>query len=270
MTEPTRVKLEIIKHIAHVTLVRTKKHNALDLEMFKTIAKTIKQLKKDRSIRAVILSADGPNFCTGLDVKALMGAGKSPLKILVKWLPWSSNLAQIVSTGWQKIPVPVIVAIHGKCWGGGLQIAMGADFRICTPDASLSIMEARWGLIPDMGGTLAFRELMRMDVTKELAITGRIVDGQEAQSLGLVTYLSENPKGKALEIAKKIANFSPDAVAGTKKLYNKSWFGTKGMALFRETWYQLKILMGKNQRIKTYNQTHQDEKQKTFVNRKKW
>jgi len=270
MNEIKRVNIEIINHIAHVSLARPEKHNALDLAMFEAIVNTIKTLKKDRSIRAVIVSGQGPDFCTGLDVKSVLKSAKGPLKLLFKLNPWSSNLAQRVSTDWQKIPVPVIAVIHGRCWGGGLQIALGADFRIATPDASLSILEGRWGLIPDMGGTLALRELCRMDVAKELAMTAKFIDGKQAQNLGVVTHVSENPLEKALELANEIGQQSPDTVAAVKKLYNKSWFSSSGAALMRESYYQLKIILGKNSKIKSFNQTHKTDEQKKFIQRKKW
>lgn len=265
-----RIECEIINNIAHVRLARPKKHNALDMQMFKAIDKTIKTLRKDRSIRAVIVSGLGPDFCTGLDVKSVMASAKNPLKLLFKFFPWKANLAQRVSTDWQKIGVPVIAAIHGRCWGGGLQIVLGADMRIATADASLSIMEARWGLIPDMGGSVAIREICGMDIAKELAMTGKTIDGKQAKNIGLITYVSDNPLEKAQEYANEISQQSPDTVAAVKKLYNKSWHGSAGMALFRESFYQLKILMGKNFKIKSYNQTHEPSEHKKFLKRKKW
>jgi len=270
MTNKKRIDIEIKNHIAHVSLARPEKHNALDIEMFKSIVNTIKTLKNNRSIRAVILSGQGPDFCTGLDVKSVLKSSKGPIKLLFKLNPWSSNLAQRVSTDWKKIPVPVIVAIHGRCWGGGLQIALGADFRIATPNASLSILEGRWGLIPDMGGTLALRELCRMDMAKELAMTAKFIDGAQAQAAGLVTHVSDNPLEHAQNLAKEICEQSPDTVAAVKKLYNKSWLNSAGSALMRESFYQLKIIMGKNSKIKSYNQTHKPEEHKKFIQRKKW
>jgi enoyl-CoA hydratase/carnithine racemase len=162
------------------------------------------------------------------------------------------------------------MAIHGRCWGGGLQIALGGDFRIVTPDASIAIMEARWGLIPDMGGTIALRELVTKAVATELAMTGQIISGQQALSYGLVSHVEEKPLEKAQQMAELICQQSPDAVAASKKLYNKSWFGFSGFALARESYYQFKILLGKNSKIKAYNQTHQKDVQKVFVDRKPW
>jgi len=270
MKTETRVEVTTDQQIAYVNLARPEKRNALDMAMFKEIVKTIKKLRKDRAIRAVIITGQGEDFCSGLDVKSVMKSPKNPLRLLYKINPWRANLAQRVSTDWRKLPVPVIVAIHGRCWGGGLQIALGADFRIATPDASLSIMEGRWGLIPDMGGTLALRELCRKDYSMELAMTARIIDGNEALAQGLITHVSTDPVKAAQQLAEEMMQQSPDAVAGVKKLYNKSWLGGAGMALMRESWYQLKIILGKNSKIKVYNQTHPTEKHKKFQPRKKW
>lgn len=264
------VELIIDNNIAYVRLNRANKHNALNLAMFDQIKKTIKILKNNRKIRAVIVSGNGDDFCTGLDVKSVMRSAIAPVKLLFKWHPWRSNLAQIVSTGWQQIPVPVIMVIEGRCWGGGLQIALGGDFRIATSNTSIAILEARWGLIPDMGGTLALRQLIRQDVAKELAMTGEIIDGTKALEIGLVSHLAELPMQKAIELAETLCQQSPDSVAATKKLYNKSWLGLPGIALARESYYQLKILLGKNSKIKAFNQTHEKQNAKEFVDRKKW
>ncbi len=263
-----RVEIEIVDNIAHVYLNRVEKHNALDMRMFHAIKKAIKSLKKDRSIRAVIVEGRGEDFCTGLDIKSVMKSISAPLRLLFKWLPWQSNLAQFVSTGWREIPVPVIMVIHGRCWGGGLQIALGGDFRVASPDSSIAIMEARWGLIPDMGGTLALRELLSQDTAKQLAMTGEIISGTKAEQIGLVTYVTERPIEKAMQLADTIAQQSPDAVAAAKKLYNSSWWSKPGFALARESYYQIRILLGKNSKIKAYNQTH--DKNKAFAKRKSW
>lgn len=265
-----RVTVDIVDNIAHVTLNRAEKLNALDMPMFLAIDKTMKMLRKNRAIRAVIVSGNGDDFCSGLDVKSIMKSPMSMIKLLFKTLPWRANLAQRVSTSWRDIPAPVICAIHGRCWGGGLQIALGADFRFATPDASLSIMEGKWGLIPDMGGTIALRDLIPIDQAKKLAMTAEEFTGQQALALNLVTEVSETPLADAQAFAESLLTKSPDALAANKKLYNKSWQGSNGWALFRESYYQIKILIGKNVHRKIYNQTHDIEQQKQFLPRKKW
>jgi len=269
MTEQ-RVNVEIFDNIAHVKLNRADKLNALDMAMFLAIRNAIKALQKNRNVRAVIVSGNGDDFCSGLDVKSIMKSSSSMVKLLFKALPWRANLAQIVSTGWRDIPAPVICAIHGRCWGGGLQIALGADFRFATADSSLSILEGKWGLIPDMGGTIALRDLMPIDQAKKLAMTAEEFTGQQALALNLVTEITETPLADAQALAESLLTKSPDALAANKKLYNKSWQGSKGWALFRESYYQLKVLTGKNVHRKVYNQTHDAEQQKPFLPRKKW
>lgn len=270
MSFENRVELKIENHIAYVSLARPDKRNALDMAMFQAIASTAKQLRKDRSVRAVIISGQGEDFCSGLDVKSMMSSASGPLKLLKKIFPWRANLAQRVSTEWQKIGAPVIVAIHGRCWGGGMHIALGGDIRIATPDASLSIMEGRWGLIPDMGGLLALRTLARLDIAKQLTWSAELLDGKAAKQAGLVTYVNDNPMAVAKALATSYLEQSPDAIAAVKQLYNKSWQGGKGMALLRETFYQIRIILGKNSKIKAYNQTHDADKQKAFLPRKRW
>lgn len=270
MSEVNRVVTEIKNQIAFITLSRSDKRNALDMAMFKSIVNTIKSLRKNREIRAVIVSGDGEDFCSGLDVKSMMKSPTGPLKLLKKINPWRANMAQKVSADWQKIGAPVIMAIHGRCWGGGLHIALGGDIRIATPDASLSIMEGRWGLIPDMGGLLALRTHCRIDVAKELTMTAKLIDGHAAQKAGLLTHVSDDPMAMAQALADDICLQSPDSVAAVKKLYNKSWIGGRGTALMRETYYQLRVILGKNSKIKAYNQTHDTDKQKPFLPRKKW
>lgn len=269
MTEQ-RVSVEITNNIAHVKLNRADKLNALDMPMFIAIRSTIKTLRKNREIRAVIVSGNGDDFCSGLDVKSIMKSPMNMLKLLYKALPWRSNLAQVVSTGWQAIPVPVICVIQGRCWGGGLQIALGADFRFATPDSSFSILEGKWGLIPDMGGTIALRDLMAIDQAKKLAMTAEMFTGQQALALNLVTEITTTPLADAQTFALSLMSQSPDAIAASKKLYNKSWKGSKGLALFRESYYQIKILIGKNVHRKIYNQTNDVEQHKPFLTRKKW
>lgn len=270
MSTENRIKLEIKQHIAYVTLARADKRNALDMAMFKAIIDTIKSLRKNRHVRAVIVSGEGEDFCSGLDVKSMMKTATGPLKLLTKLNPWRANMAQRVSADWQKIGAPVIMAIHGRCWGGGLHIALGGDVRIATPDASLSIMEGRWGLIPDMAGLLALRTHCRIDVAKQLTMTAQLIDGHAAQQAGLVTHVTDDPIAMAQTLAEEICQQSPDSVAAVKKLYNNSWFSGRGTVLMRETFYQLRVIFGKNSKIKAYNQTHEADKHKPFVPRKRW
>lgn len=251
--------LEVEKGIYHVQLNRPEKMNALSLEMFETITSTAVSLRENSTIRAVILSGNGKAFCTGLDIKSV---GVNPLnfpKLLNKpGRTTHSNLAQDVAYIWRQLPFPVIASLHGMCFGGGLQIAMGADFRISTPDCQFSVMEAKWGLIPDMSASVTFREQVRLDIIKELTMTARIFSGTQAQSYGFVTRslflkshtysdrCDENPFERSLDLAREIASRSPDSVAATKRLFQETWVSGEGEALDKETELQKKLLKSWN------------------------
>jgi enoyl-CoA hydratase/carnithine racemase len=251
MSNLERVTLTIEQDIALVTLNRADKHNALDMAMYQVLDQTIKRLRNNRNLRAVVVTGAGDDFCTGIDIKSMLSSKKNAIKLLFKLWPGSANLAQRVALGWRTIPCPVIFAIQGRCWGGGLQIALGGDFRFATPDSNWSIMETRWGIIPDMAGTVMFHELMRQDQLKRLVYTGEQIDGITAQQLGLVSELHQQPLTAALEFANELAERSPDALAAAKKLIQHAWRGSNGLTLLRESYYQIKILLGKNQRIAT-------------------
>ncbi|MEZ9516410.1 crotonase/enoyl-CoA hydratase family protein [Vibrio splendidus] len=245
--------------IATVVLNRPDKLNAIDMAMFEAVNEMISELKKNRDIRAVIVKGSGSDFCSGLDVKSLLNSKVGAMKLLFKWLPTLPNAAQRFSLGWREIPCPVIFAIHGRCWGGGLQLASGGDFRMASPEATFSILEAKWGLIPDMGGAIAFRELMRKDHTLEMAMTAKVIDSQTAKEYGLVTKIAEDPYAEAYALALECANRSPDVVAANKKLYNKTWWSSPGVALFLETWYQIKVGSRKNRAIAAQREIHSDK-----------
>lgn len=222
-----RVIYTIENGVADVRLNRPEKMNALDPAMFEAITAAGKKLAADKSIRAVVLSGQGKAFCAGLDFMSFQAmAGSDQEKLSGDLFKADSdspaNFAQQPAFVWHMLPVPVIAAVHGVAFGGGLQIALGADLRIVAPDARLSVMEIKWGLVPDMGGTQLLRRLIRLDVLKELTYTGRIVSGTEAVALGLATRISETPYEEAMKMAREIAAKSPDAIRADKKLLNAS------------------------------------------------
>lgn len=253
MSESKRVEFEIRDHIAYVTLNRPEKHNGLDMPMFKEMVATAKKIRKDRSIRAVILSGKGESFCAGLDFKTVTKDPMAMPKLFLKW-PWKqANLAQEIAYCWARLPIPVICAIHGNCFGGGIQIALACDYRFAKADASFSIMEMKWGLIPDMSGMVKLSRLTREDIAKELTMTGRQFSGQEAFDYGLVSQLSEEPLHAAEALAQDIAAKSPDAIAAAKHLINKTWKADVSKALRLERWVQMRLLGRKNQQIAMKN-----------------
>jgi enoyl-CoA hydratase/carnithine racemase len=221
-----RVTAEITDGVADVRLARPEKRNALDMAMFAALISTGERLKSEPGVRAVVLSGEGPDFCAGLDFGSFqaMRDGQRLTASALDELPPAHGPAQ--ATGqraayvWADLPMPVIAAVTGNALGGGLQIALGADIRIVTPDARLSVLEIRWGLIPDMTGSQLLPELVGRDVAKELTFTGRMVSGTEAVTLGLATRTDPDPRAAALELARSIAARSPHAVRAAKRLLN--------------------------------------------------
>jgi enoyl-CoA hydratase/carnithine racemase len=220
-----RVTVVMEGGVADVRLNRPDKLNALDQAMFDALIETGRTLATDRSLRAVVLSGAGRAFCAGLDFAGFMamaGEEEAGPSLLRRASDSPANVAQRAAWVWTELPVPVIAAVHGVAFGGGLQIALGADIRFAAPAAQFSVMEIKWGLIPDMSGTQTLRRLVRLDVAKELTFTGRIVSGTEAAALGLVTRIADEPHAAAMTMAREIAGKSPDAIRAGKHLLNQS------------------------------------------------
>jgi len=248
-----RVSVRIEDGVADVRLDRPDKLNAIDRAMFDALVATGAALAENREVRAVVLSGEGRGFCAGLDFGSFqtMSQGPrgvdapSPLEQRAATSP--ANPAQRASWIWQEVPVPVIAAVHGVAFGGGLQIALGADLRLVAADARLSVMEIRWGLIPDMSGTQILRHLVRLDVAKELTFSGREVSGSEAIALGLATRVAADPRAEALALAREITGRSPDAVRAAKRLLNASVQSTLAEGLELEAKLQLALIGSPNQ-----------------------
>jgi len=247
MADPERVRVEIADHVAVVTLSRADKHNALDVAMFDAILAAAARVAGEPGVRAVVLHGDGPSFCSGLDVVSIMAQQGGTDGLLEPLRGAVPNWFQRAAYDWVLVPVPVIAALHGTCFGGGLQIALGADIRIAAPDTRLSVMEVRWGLIPDMSITRTLPRLVAIDVAKELTFTGRVFDGAEAARLGIVTRLADDPLAAARELAAEIATRSPDAVRGAKRLFDESWTGSPDQTLALEAELQLGVIGSPNQ-----------------------
>lgn len=267
MTDTPRVLFEVKNKIAYVTLNRPEKHNGLDQKMFLELVATAKTIRKDRSIRAVIMSGNGPSFCSGLDFASVSKTPTMIPKFFVK-LPWGKdNMFQRVAHIWRDLPVPVIAAVHGNCFGGGMQIILACDYRIATPDSNMSILEMKWGLIPDMSGMVTLSRLTRVDIAQELTMTGRFFNGAEAAEYGLVSKVSDNPMVDAQTLADVIAQKSPDAIAATKYLFKKTWKKDTRGALLWERIAQLRLLGRKNQRIAMANGLAKGKPAKPFQDR---
>jgi enoyl-CoA hydratase/carnithine racemase len=235
-----RVTVTVTDGIADVRLNRPAKRNALDLAMFAALVSTGERLKTTPGLRAVVLSGEGQDFCAGLDFSMFEAMREGPEGLLASAeVPPASDgpaqaLAQRAVYVWAQQPVPVIAAIRGNALGGGLQIALGADIRIVSPDARLSVLEVAWGIIPDMTGTQLLPELVGRDVAKELTFTARTISGEEAARIGLATRADPDPLAAALALAREIAGRSPHAVRAAKRLLDLAGRADLAAGLARE------------------------------------
>jgi len=243
-----RVDISIDGHVAEVVLNRPEKHNAVDMQMFDELGQAATQLADNRTVRAVVLRGAGDNFCAGIDVSVFSdpGAGIDAASMAPQGES-PANRFQRAAYAWRELPVPVICAIQGVAFGAGAQIALGADLRYATADAKLSIMEIRWGLIPDMSITVTTGGLLRQDRLRELAYTGRVVDAGEALEFGLVTAIHQDPVAAAHDTARQIAAKSPDAVRAMKKMFTETRCLDDKASLALEAALQIGVLGTPNQ-----------------------
>lgn len=255
-----RVSVTMDRGVADVRLVRTDKMNALDDAMFAALVETGEALKADKAVRAVVLSGEGRAFCAGLDMGSFgqMASGARTREPPAADAPprndglssrthGIANRAQYAVWVWREIEVPVIAAVHGVAFGGGFQLALGADIRYVAPDTRMAILEIKWGLIPDMAGTQIMRHLAREDVIRELTYTGRIFNGVEAVEYGFATRVCEDPRADALALAHEIAGKSPDAIRAGKRLLNAAGVISPAEGLMQETVEQVALIGSPNQ-----------------------
>jgi enoyl-CoA hydratase/carnithine racemase len=246
-----RVRIEVAEGVAEVTLNRPDKLNALDPAMFDAIIAAGERLSQTPGLRAVVLAGAGKGFCAGLDkasFEAMAGGGAGQeFGDIVARTHGTANPWQQAAYLWRTLPVPVIAAIHGVAFGGGLQIALGADIRYVAPDARLAILEIKWGIVPDMAGIALMRELARSDVVRELAMTGRVFSGAEALTYGFATGVHADPIAAARSTAKEIAARSPDAVRAIKRLLNTASDNDAAAILVAESKEQAALIGSPNQ-----------------------
>jgi enoyl-CoA hydratase/carnithine racemase len=252
-----RITVNIVDGVADVRLNRADKMNALDAAMFNALIDTGERLAREPGLRAVVMSGEGRAFCAGLDMQrfgqmaqraAGVDAGVGTMaKDIVARTHGEANAAQHAVLVWRKLPVPVIAAVHGVAFGGGFQVALAADMRFVAPDTRMSVMEIRWGLVPDMGGALLMRTLARADVIRELTYTGRVFSGAEALAMGFATRVCDDPHAEAMQAAREIAGKSPHAVRAAKRLLGVSESSDGAAVLLAESVEQAKLIGSANQ-----------------------
>lgn len=242
-----RITITIKDHVADVRFNRPEKMNALDMEMFNAIVETADKLTKDTSVRCVVLSGWGKAFCAGLDLANFVPDSEMLSQPLEERTHGIANKWQAAALVWRNLPVPVIAAVHGVCFGGGLQIMSGADIKFIEPETRVSIMEMKWGIIPDMAGTQLWRHSVRDDILRELTYTHRIFSGKEAVDYGFATHVSSEPYEDAMKLAVEIASKSPSAIVKAKKVFNEAPYLSVADGLMLESVEQKEIILKKNQ-----------------------
>ena len=243
------VTCTITDGIAQVRLARPDKLNALTLPLLGELVATARLLRKDKSLRAVVIAGEGDSFCAGLDFADVL---KNPAAVAKAFtpLPWrATNTFQEACWAWRRLPVPVIAAVDGHCLGGGVQIALAADFRFASPDSTWSVLEGKWGIIPDMSGVQSLSELVGIDTAKRLTMTAEMLTGAQARELGLVTELHADPVAAATAFAQELTQKSPDALAAAKRLFNDTWHRLPRRTFARERIEQAFLLFGANTKI---------------------
>ncbi|MGE8684744.1 MAG: crotonase/enoyl-CoA hydratase family protein [Acinetobacter sp.] len=241
------LRVEKNNGIATVYLNRPEKRNAMSFALLKELVSTAEKLKKDRSLRCVILTGEANVFSAGIDLADLNNP-KNRAYAAWELLKPGQSLFQKAFLIWQQLPVPVIAALEGFCFGAGMQLALAADIRIAHPKTQMSIMESRWGLVPDMGLTRSLKGVIGLDLAKELTLTARIFDAEYAKNIGLVTHLNEQPLLQAQQLAEELSQRSPDALAAAKQVLDAMEHSPNHSLRLEKMW-QLKLLLGKNSQL---------------------
>lgn len=241
------LRIEKKNGIATVYLNRPDKRNAMSFALLQELVTTAKKIQKDRSIRCVILTGEASVFSAGIDLADLNNP-KNRAYAAWELIKPGQSLFQKAFLIWQELPVPVIAAIEGYCFGAGMQLALAADIRIAHPQTQMSIMETRWGLVPDMGLTRSIKGIIGVDLAKELSLTARIFNAEYAKDIGLVTHLADTPLEKAQLLAEEMMQRSPDALAAVKQVLDAMQHSPQKSLRLEKIW-QLKLLLGKNSQI---------------------
>ena len=241
------LQVAVNEDILTITLSRPQKKNAMSFDMMHELIAAARNITEDKTLRAVIINGANHTFCTGIDLGDLNQPKNQAYALWELVKPWQS-LFQRVCLVWRELPIPVIAVLEGHCIGAGLQLALACDVRISTPDCKLSIMEAKWGLVPDMGLTQSALGVVTIDVLKELAMSARTIDGKKAQQLGLISHCSESPLQHAQQLSAEFAARSPDAVLASKRVIN-AIYQQSALTLYQEKIWQIKLMLGRNRKL---------------------
>jgi enoyl-CoA hydratase/carnithine racemase len=233
-----KVRYEVSGSVATITIARPEVRNAMDMDVFSGLAEAGARAGADRAVRAVVVTGEGPNFSSGIDTSVFTsGSNGSPSSIDIGSL-------QDAFTIFETITQPTIAAVAGPTFGAGVQLAIACDFRVAASDADLSVMEVRWGILPDLGGTQRLPRLIGLGRAKELAMTARRIGADEALQIGLVNKVvpAGTHRQGATEWARELAAGPPLALAAIKRLMNGAFDTPVREGLDREATAQRRIL----------------------------
>lgn len=250
------VALTIKDHVAELMLNRPDKRNAVSYQMVEELIGAVAEIDGSDA-RVVVLHGAGPGFCAGMDIANfqgfLGGGGKdadegSRLDRLAARSHGDANAMQYFALCLADCRVPVVAALHGMAFGAGFQLALGADIRIAAPDCKMSVMEAKWGLVPDMGGMVLMPRLTGADVIRRMTYTADVFGAEQMLAWGLVTELADDPLTAARALAATIAAQSPSAIEAGKRLIRLSEEAGRAEVLQAETDAQVALIGGAHQR----------------------
>ena len=220
--ESTFFKVEIDSAVAHLILAKPEKANAMSPDFWEDLPRLTKELGNNPEIRAMVISAEGRHFTSGMDLSAfnnILDQGTEPARAAYDLRKTILHL-QDTFTALEEAPFAVIIATHGVCLGGGIDMITAADIRLASADCSFGIEEINIGMAADVGTLQRLPKLIGFGAAMELAMTGRRFSAAEAKELGLVNHVYETREAlldAAMDLARQIAAKSPLAITGIKR-----------------------------------------------------
>ncbi len=233
------VSYEVEDRVARITIERPERRNAMDLAVFDGLREAGARASDDDAVGAVVVAGRDGVFSSGIDTSIL--AGQSEDGIALAFI----DRLQRSYTVFEDCAKPTIAAIEGFCYGGGIQLAVACHLRAVAPSAELSVMEVRWGLVPDLGGTYRLPRLIGLGRATELAMTARKVSASEALSMGLaeIALGADDPQGEAFAYARRLAH-GPASVRAVPRLARENLARDRAGALRAEAEAQIRCIEG--------------------------
>ncbi len=205
--------------VRHVVLNRPEKRNAMNQELLRALGEALRAAAAEEAVHCVVLRGEGPVFSAGVDLVELAGSagGSGQLRSFREVFLTCPNLCE-------QMTKPVICQIHRTCVGGALEVALGCDLRIASSDAQVGLPEVKFGLIPDVGGSTRLPAVVGLGRAKELIMTGRLIDAQEAHAIGLLNRVVEHERLEQAteELVQELLANSHVAVGRAKRVLDAS------------------------------------------------